>query len=97
MTSDELRAIFSAMTARPWENERGLITAGRECVVVIGDNESANEAAIVALANHADALVKLVAACERFVDVYERGGDVSLTDVARDLSSALARVHEVPA
>jgi len=91
--SDELRALVAAMTPGPWEeNEGGLITSERECVIVIGDNEPATAAAIAALANHADPLVDLVAACEELDRMWAGVG--VYTAIAR-VREALKRVHEI--
>jgi hypothetical protein len=98
MTSAELRALVAAMTERPWSTENpardidgwstGAIvcaTAPRQAVYSPARRGTAPEAdrkAIAALANHADALVELVAACEQDLDI-----------LPVRVLAALARVH----
>ena len=99
MTSDELAPIIGAMTERPWKADHHCCIespsqdgnperATRMTVTVLGGNGDENERAIAALANHADALVELVRACERWTR------DEGPTPAA-DIEAALAKVHAV--
>lgn len=95
MKSDELRAIFGAMTPGPWRDTGAGIESsadgghGGMSVVTLGEHYEANNAAIVALANHADAFVDLEQACELL-----RGGNDDLVLVK--INRALQRLHAVP-
>lgn len=70
MTADELARIIGAMTERPWAHSEphGFIVNKQHelgtAETYLYDNSDDNADAIVALANHADAIVELVAACE---------------------------------
>lgn len=95
--SKELRAIVGAMTERPWaDHHTGSCLESpsqdghpmRMSVVLLGANEEANQRGIRELANSADALVELVAACERYV-IHPTGFHYDI------LRSALAKVHAV--
>ena len=94
MRSDELRAIIDAMTPGPWRDTGAGIESsavggnGDMSVVTLGEHYEENNAAIVELANHADALVELLSACELL-----RGGNDDFVLVKID--HALRRVHSV--
>lgn len=98
MTADELRAVFGAMTARPWQDDDGRCLTSRAqddeedhermSVVLLGANDDANQAGLLALANHADAFLELVDEVERYI-VHPTGFHY---DVMRD---ALRKVHAV--
>lgn len=100
--SKELRAIVGAMTVRPWvaDDDTPCLYSGCMEVAVLGDeaqNYDGDGAAIAALANHADALVELVAACERMLagTGLSRWHDVECFCVDCELRKALAKVHAV--
>lgn len=76
MTSTELRRIVGAMTPE-------LIAQVRHDLE-FDAHRADTVTAIVTLANHADAFVKLVEACERWRDGY---------DIAEPILAALAAVH----
>ncbi len=102
--SDELRELVAAMSARPWRQGRvekhHVFVPCETCLgperVLLRMNEhfphEADAAAIAALANHADALVDLVAACEALDR--EWAGLGVYTAIAK-VRAALRRVHEV--
>ena len=107
MTSDELRAIIGAMTPGPWrdagagsEAERNGIVQrrgadpGRSALTLasLGDNYKADDAAIVALANHAAVLVDIVQACERALELTGWRHDEAMADV----QAAIERMRSVP-
>ena len=107
MTSDELRAIIGAMTRGPWSAGKGT-WRGEECGIVqrrgadpgrsaltlasLGDNYKADDAAIVALANHAAVLVDIVQACERALELTGWRHDEAMADV----QAAIERMRSVP-
>ncbi len=102
--SDELRALVAAMSARPWRQGRvekhHVFVPCADCLgperVLLRMNEhfshEADSAAIAALANHADALVDLEAACEALDREWSSAG--VYTAIAR-VRQALQRVHEI--
>ncbi len=110
MTADELRAVFAAMSARPWRQGRVekhhvfVLCAdgfGPERVLLRMNEHfphEADAAAIAALANHADPLVDLVVAVERWHAAWssriadDRVGEDGET---RAVIDALRIVHEV--
>lgn len=105
MTSADLRRLVVAMTERPWEaNGRDVRCAKglfAELLDVnhIGDSEQ-NAAAIAALANHADALVALLDACEGVAKLGSLlhttvGTPASEFSVWERMISALAAVHAI--
>lgn len=93
-TSTELRRIVGAMTERPWflSEHDGSIRGGADPVddhdVGDADFSDVDMTAVLALANHADALVALVEACER---LHEEQSQPAVYAVMR----ALAAVHAV--
>ncbi len=101
--SDELRALVAAMSARPWRQGRvekhHVFVPCAECLgperVLLRMNEhfphEADAAAIAALANHADAFVDLVAACEEL----NHGSPRDVDDTISGIQAALQRVHEI--
>lgn len=98
MTSDELARIIGAMTERPWAHSEphGFIVNKQHELGTAEtyqyENSDNNAAAIVALANHADAFLELVAACEAFFPRYDCGPGVG---ELQKLRAALAAVHAV--
>jgi hypothetical protein len=106
MTADELRAVFAAMTERPWrgDDDTPCVYSGDIEVAVLGDeaqNYDGDATAIIALANHADPLAALVGACERWVatctdiDLMDESRIGELQSACRAVREALERVHEV--
>jgi len=106
MTADELRVIFDAMTLAPWrgDDDTPCVYSGEIEVAVLGDeaqNYDGDATAIIVLANHADPLVELTAACERWVatctdiDVMDESRIGDLQSACRAVREALERVHEV--
>lgn len=107
-TSTDLRRIVGAMTERPWKRHVspladalgvqhvGAVYHGDGYVAdCIGSaNEAADTHAIAALANHAEALVALVEAVERWR--HTRASDTrELMAAVRAVDAALAAVHAV--
>lgn len=97
MTAAELRAIVAAMSGGTWQvvddAEDGEVVHAetgkyicRVCKAPVDDNTRA----IVALANHADALVELMRVCERVL-----GPSQPTFDGALELELALTAVHAV--
>lgn len=100
MTGDELQAVVAAMTKRPWRLGANAIYRAHP-LVMCGERELAmvratvDAAAIVALANHAAALVELVKACEAWDDEIRHGDVSAMMDRIVAVRAALAAVHEV--
>lgn len=99
MTSTELRRIVGAMTDRPWRAYQHGSMGPDDFVLQMGPDPRQYEildrddaAAIVALANHADALVALVKACERWKACTAKGLG---SRAEHDLQDALAAVHAI--
>lgn len=93
--SKELRALVGAMTERPWGarlhgsmGPHDYEISGPDMMVPYCERNDA--VGIVALANHADALVELIAACEGFGD-----RNVPQYVAVQQVLIALAKVHAV--
>lgn len=101
MTAAELRRVVEAMTCRPWHlsDTHPEFGSSRDHSVfdTYGNvNDGPNAAAIVTLANYADALVALVEACEALDDAYDRGVGASLmSERLRGVRLSLAAVHAI--
>lgn len=108
-TSTELRRIVGAMTERPWVVERereGWISVFREhgTMVFRGERDprfAPDATGITTLANHADALVVLVEACERYVrgidpEVFSTRAEANLHYALADALAAVHAVKETP-
>jgi hypothetical protein len=91
----DLRSAIEHMTPAPWrgDDDTPCVYSGDIEVSVLGDeaqNYDGDASAIIALANHADALVDLVAACEAFDD-----GALTPSECMVGVMAALKRVHEI--
>ena len=104
MKAEELREIVAAMTERPWhlDDDTPCAYAGEREVMVCGDevdNYDGDMPGVIALANHATALVELVAACEELHSKWPEGGCVVSPACGScawcTFSSALAAVHAI--
>lgn len=99
MTSAELRRIVGAMTERPWRAYRHGSMGPEHFVLEIGDQSEFQNyeilpeddaTAVAILANHADALVALVEACE------VAGRHLDLSPAVQDALDAVHAVRGTP-
>lgn len=102
MKADELGAVVAAMTRRPWRwggggaNLKLQSPSGYTVLRIDGYEAAGDTAAILALANHADALVELVRACERLDDAVNRGADVpSVSQALHSVLGSLSTLHAI--
>lgn len=101
--SNELAHIIGAMTERPWTMDRQVIDCGGhgqgtspddDTVTCLGPNCDGNDAAIIALANHADAFLELVRACEELSLEWSTSSHAAASAID-SIKAALAKVHAV--